>query len=83
MREMETISPRSYLAAHMTKIASLLTLNMLGLNASMNQTLIAALARLGAEGRAVRRIVAGWIYSPIIWLAISVSISLASLYLKT
>jgi PiT family inorganic phosphate transporter len=80
--EMGAISPRSYLAAHITKIASLLMINTLGLNASMNQTLVAALARLGAERRVVMRIVAGWIYSPLIGLTISFSISsLASIYL--
>lgn len=79
---MGALSPRSYLAAHITKIASLLMLNTLGLNASMNQTLVAALARLGAERRVVMRIVAGWIYSPLIELTISFSISsLASIYL--
>jgi len=48
----------------------------------MNQTLVAALTRLGAERRVVMRIVAGWIYSPLIGLTISFSISsLASIYL--
>ncbi len=65
---------RRFLAAQVTKIAVLLSLNSVGLNASMNQTLIGALASLGAQRRIVRNIIIGWALSPVLGLAISMTI---------
>lgn len=62
---------RRFLAAQSTKIAILLILNSFGLNASMNQTLVGALAGLGARGRAIRNILIGWVLSPVLGLALS------------
>jgi len=67
---------RRFLAAQSTKIAILLILNSLGLNASMNQTLIGALAGLGARGKIIRNILMGWALSPVLGLALSMLVYL-------
>jgi inorganic phosphate transporter, PiT family len=41
-------------------------LNLLGLNASMNQSIVAALASLGARRNVLRSILKGWVYSPLV-----------------
>jgi len=75
--ELGNLSPRSYLAAHVTKIATLAIFNSLGLNASMNQTLIGAMAKLGAERRALKRIFIGWLTSPLLGAAFSALVTFA------
>lgn len=62
---------RSFVAAQSTKIGVLLILNSVGLNASMNQTLIGALARLGAKRSVIRNIVIGWLFSPVLGVVLT------------
>ncbi len=57
---------KDFLSAQYTKIGVLLALNSLGFNASMNQTLIGALARLGAKPKVIKKIFLGWIFSPLL-----------------
>ncbi|MEM4970258.1 MAG: inorganic phosphate transporter [Sulfolobales archaeon] len=71
-REIGISDIRSFLAAHITKATILTALNTLGLNASMNQTLIGALAGIGVEKKVITRIIAGWIYSPMLGFTLSV-----------
>jgi len=75
--EIGVTDTRSFIAAHITKSLTLTAHNVLGLNASMNQTLIGALAGLGAERRVITKIVLGWIYSPAIGFSVSVVITKA------
>ena len=50
-------------------------LNLFGVNASMNQTIVAALASMGAKKDVLRSIAAGWVYSPVIGFAVSFVLS--------
>jgi PiT family inorganic phosphate transporter len=53
-------------AAQLTKSIIISAMNAVGMNASMNQTIISALASMGARKKVLRSILKGWIYSPII-----------------
>lgn len=62
-------------SAQLTKSIVISVLNVLGVNASMNQTIVAALASMGARKKVLRSIVLGWIYSPVIGFAVSFALS--------
>ncbi len=64
-------------AAQLTKSIAMSSLNLFGLNASMNQTIISALASMGASKKVLRSIMLGWIYSPLIGFVASYAVSLA------
>ncbi len=63
-------------AAQLTKSLVISALNVLGVNASMNQTIVAALASMGARKKVLRSIVIGWVYSPVIGFAVAYVLSL-------
>jgi PiT family inorganic phosphate transporter len=70
------MDPKKAASAQLTMSVVISALNLLGVNASMNQTIVAALAPMGARRRVLRRILAGWIYSPVIGFAVSFALSL-------
>jgi inorganic phosphate transporter, PiT family len=53
-------------SSQLTKSIIVSSLNLFGLNASMNQTIVASLAGLGARRKVLRSILKGWVYSPVI-----------------
>ncbi|MDA4134667.1 MAG: anion permease [Thaumarchaeota archaeon] len=67
---------RKAAAAQLTKSIVISALNIFGVNASMNQTIVAALASMGARKKVLKSIVLGWIYSPVIGFAVSFGLSL-------
>ncbi len=67
---------RKAVSAQLSKSIVVSTLNLVGLNASMNQSIVAALASLGARRDVLRSIVKGWIYSPVIGFATAYVLSL-------
>jgi phosphate/sulfate permease len=64
--ELITMDYRKAVSSQLTKSIVISSLNLIGLNASMNQTIIASLAGLGARKNVLRSIAFGWIYSPLI-----------------
>jgi PiT family inorganic phosphate transporter len=74
--ELVQMDLRKAASAQLTKSFVISALNLFGVNASMNQTIVAALASMGARRKVLRGIVLGWIYSPAIGFAVSYSISL-------
>ena len=73
---------RKAVASQLTKSIIVSSLNAVGLNASMNQAIISALAGLGARRNVLTSILKGWIYSPLIGFATAYLLSLAFLFLK-
>ena len=67
--EMVKMNYRTAASAQLTKSIVISGLNALGLNASINQTVVTSLASLGARRNALKGILQGWIYSPIISFA--------------
>lgn len=67
--EMIKMSYKTAASAQLTKSIVISGLNALGLNASINQTVVTSLASLGARRNVLRGILQGWIYSPIIGFA--------------
>ena len=67
--EMIKMNYRTAASAQLTKSIIISALNALGLNASINQTIVTSLASLGARKNVFRGILQGWIYSPIIGFA--------------
>jgi PiT family inorganic phosphate transporter len=63
-------------AAQLTRSGIISVLNAFGVNASLHQTTVSALASLGARRNVLRPIIESWIYSPLIGLASSYLISL-------
>jgi PiT family inorganic phosphate transporter len=74
--ELVELDPRKAASAQLTKSIVISALNLLGVNASMNQTIIAALASMGARRKVLRSILVGWIYSPVIGFVVSFLLSL-------
>ncbi len=66
---------RKAAAAQLTKSVVISALNLFGVNASMNQTIVAALASMGARRKVLKSIVMGWVYSPVIGFAVSFGLS--------
>ena len=64
--ELITMDYRKAVSSQLTKSIVISSLNLIGLNASMNQTIIASLAGLGARKNVLRSIAFGWVYSPLI-----------------
>jgi inorganic phosphate transporter, PiT family len=73
---------RKAVAAQLTKSVIVSSLNVFGLNASMNQSIVGALAGLGARRHVLNSILKGWIYSPLIGFATAYVLSLVILVLK-
>jgi len=69
------LDARKAAAAQLTKSVVISALNVLGVNASMNQTIVAALASMGARRKVLKSIVMGWVYSPVIGFAVSFGLS--------
>jgi phosphate/sulfate permease len=67
---------RKAAAAQLTKAVVISALNIFGVNASMNQTIVAALASMGARKKVLKSIILGWVYSPVIGFAVSFGLSL-------
>ena len=67
---------RKAAAAQLTKSGIISTLNLFGLNASMNQTVISALASMGARKNVLVSIIKSWIYSPLIGFVTAYGLSL-------
>jgi len=74
--ELVDMDARKAASAQLTKSIVISALNLFGVNASMNQTIVAALASMGAKKDVLRSIAAGWIYSPVIGFAVSFVLSL-------
>jgi len=72
---------RKAVSSQLTKSIIISALNSVGFNASMNQTIVSALAGLGARKHVLRSIVSGWIYSPLIGFATAYFLSLIISYL--
>jgi PiT family inorganic phosphate transporter len=66
---------RKAAAAQLTKSVVISALNVFGVNASMNQTIVAALASMGARKKVLKSIILGWVYSPVIGFAVSFGLS--------
>jgi phosphate/sulfate permease len=66
---------RKAVSSQLTKSIIISALNFVGLNASMNQAIVASLASLGARRDVLRSIVKGWIYSPAIGFATAFALS--------
>ena len=66
---------RKAAAAQLTKSVVISALNIFGVNASMNQTIVAALASMGARKKVLKSIILGWVYSPVIGFAVSFGLS--------
>jgi PiT family inorganic phosphate transporter len=62
-------------SAQLSKSIVVSILNIFGLNASMNQAIIAALASLGARKDVIKTIILGWIYSPLLGFGVSILLS--------
>ena len=75
--ELVTMDPRKAVASQLTKSVVISALNLLGLNASMNQAIVSALASMGARKKVLWSIIKGWVYSPIIGFVTAYLISLA------
>ncbi|MGI0090802.1 MAG: inorganic phosphate transporter, partial [Nitrososphaerales archaeon] len=73
---------RKAVASQLTKSIIVSSLNVIGLNASMNQAIVASLASLGARRNVLNSILKGWIYSPLIGFATAYLLSLAILVFK-
>jgi PiT family inorganic phosphate transporter len=69
------LDARKAASAQLTKSIVISALNLLGVNASMNQTIVAALASMGAKRKVLKSILAGWVYSPVIGFAVSFALS--------
>jgi PiT family inorganic phosphate transporter len=67
---------RKAVASQLTKSIIVSSLNVIGLNASMNQAIVASLASLGARRKVLSSIIKGWIYSPLIGFATAFLLSL-------
>lgn len=67
--ELVAMDPAKAVASQLTKSVVVSTLNVFGLNASMNQAIVAALAALGARREVLRSIFLGWVYSPLVGFA--------------
>jgi len=74
--ELVELDAKKAASAQLTKSVVISVLNVFGVNASMNQTIVSALASMGARRRVLRGIVLGWIYSPLIGFAVSFALSL-------
>jgi phosphate/sulfate permease len=74
--ELVDMDARKAASAQLTKSIVISALNLFGVNASMNQTIVAALASMGAKKDVLRSIAAAWIYSPVIGFAVSFVLSL-------
>jgi len=79
--ELIAMDYRKAVSSQLTKSIIISALNSVGLNASMNQSIVSALAGLGARKHVLRSIVKGWIYSPVIGFATAYILSLMILYL--
>ena len=66
---------RKAAAAQLTKSVVISALNVFGVNASMNQTIVAALGSMGARKKVLKSIILGWVYSPVIGFAVSFGLS--------
>jgi phosphate/sulfate permease len=75
-REIVELDYRKAAAAQLTKSVIISGLNAVGFNASMNQTIVAALASMGARRRVVRQIAGAWIVSPLAGFLAAYAISL-------
>ncbi len=64
--EMIKMDFKTAASAQLTKSIIISALNALGLNASINQTMVTSLASLGARRNVLKGILQGWIYSPLI-----------------
>ena len=67
--ELIAMDCRKAVSSQLTKSIMISTLNSVGLNASMNQTIVSALAGLGARRHVMRSVVSGWICGPLIGFA--------------
>jgi inorganic phosphate transporter, PiT family len=74
--ELVTMDPRKAVASQLTKSVVISALNLVGLNASMNQAIVSALASMGARRSVLRSIVLGWVYSPIVGFVTAYVLSL-------
>jgi inorganic phosphate transporter, PiT family len=74
--ELIAMDSRKAVSSQLTKSIIISALNTVGLNASMNQTIVSALAGLGARKHVLRGIVSGWIYSPLIGFATAYFLSM-------
>ena len=63
-------------SAQLSESVVVSALNVVGLNASMNQSIVAALASLGARKNVLRSILKGWLYSPFIGFVTAFLLSL-------
>jgi inorganic phosphate transporter, PiT family len=79
--ELLELDYRKAATAQLTKSVIISGLNALGLNASMNQTIVAALASLGARKRVVRQIATAWVVSPLVGFVAAYLLSLLVLAL--
>jgi inorganic phosphate transporter, PiT family len=64
--ELIAMDYRKAVSSQLTESIIISILNLFGLNASMNQTIVSSLAGLGARKNVLRSIIKGWIYSPLI-----------------
>jgi len=64
--ELITMDYRKAVSSQLSMSLIVSTLNTFGFNASMNQTIVAALAGLGARKNVLSSILKGWVYSPVI-----------------
>ena len=64
--ELVAMDYRKAVSSQLTKSIIVSSLNLFGLNASMNQSIVASLAGLGARRNDVRSILLVWVYSPVI-----------------
>lgn len=79
--ELIAMDPRKAVASQLTKSIVISALNLFGVNASMNQAIVSALAGMGARKHVLRSIVMGWIYSPVVGFATAYLLSLAIMHL--
>jgi PiT family inorganic phosphate transporter len=79
--ELVAMDYRKAVSSQLTKSIIVSSLNLFGLNASMNQTIVASLAGLGARKHVLISIAKGWVYSPLVGFttAFVLSILLGSL----
>jgi phosphate/sulfate permease len=81
--ELIKIDYRIAVSSQLTKSIVISALNLAGLNASMNQAIVASLASLGARKDVLKSIIKGWIYSPLIGFAAAFLLSLlVTIFLK-
>jgi phosphate/sulfate permease len=75
-KELVELDYKKAVAAQLTKSIIISSLNVFGLNTSMNQTIMSALASMGARKAVLRSVILGWIYSPLIGFVTAYLLSL-------